>query len=466
MKFTGEFFIPHSTADDNTDNPELEIEHKQRYLSILKIVEGKTVLDIACGEGYGTSILSTKAKQIFGVDINPDLVEHAGQKYQDSNIRFLHGSVDQIPLAPGSVDIIVSFETLEHVSAATQQQFLTEVRRVLRPGGLFIVSTPNRKNYTDRYDHRNKFHVHELYKDDFEKFLQTQFGYVTLYEQGLEVTSLILQEEQYLSQQPVPLIRVNNKYHFEGKYLIALCSDLPDTIRTPIASIVPESDRSYFQLIDRILQLQQEVQELGAWGTKSNGELDTSNARIRQLQEEHETSGIRIRQLQQEAEDIHASIEKLARELDAPSPEQPGTTDHLEIIRQNILFYKDITANLQEDLARSNHQHFLKEAELEVIRNSSTQQQSYSLDLEKFTEEVTRLADTISGKSVQAAAPDTPAARQPAKPQPAPAEDPSIANLRQQLTQLQDQLRWYKSTYEDRSLLGVIRQKIATKFRK
>ena len=465
MKFTGEFFIPHNTADDNTDNPELEIEHKQRYLSILKIVEGRTVLDIACGEGYGTSS-PPKAKT------------SVRRGYQSGP-----GGTRRTKI-PGQQHPLPSRLRRPDPPCARQRRYyrqLRDPRTCLRrhtatishrgptgtpTGGLFIISTPRTKNYTDRYDHQNKFHVHELYKDDFEQFLQTQFRYVTLYEQGLEVVSLILQEGQYLSQQPVPLIRVNSKYHFEGKYLIALCSDLPDTIRTPIASVVPESDRAYFQLIDRILQLQQEVQELGAWGTKSNGELETSGARIRQLQEEHETSNTRIRQLQQEAEDIHASIEKLALELDTSSPEQPATTDRLELVRQNIIFYKNIIAKLQEDLARSNHQHFLKEAELEVIRNSRTQQPSYSLDLEKFTEEVTRLADTLSGKSIQTAASDTAAARQPAKPQPIHAEDPAIANLRQQLTQLQDHIRWYKSTYEDRSLLGVIRQKIATKFRK
>jgi len=419
MKFTGEFFIPYDAEEENTDNPELEIEHKQRYLSILKMVEGKTVLDIASGEGYGTSILSSRARQTFGVDINPDLVEHAGRKYNQENIRFLHGSVDRIPLESNTIDVIVSFETLEHVDADTQKQFLGEVKRVLRTNGVFVVSTPNKKNYTDRYDHQNKFHLCELYKDRFEEILKEHFGHVRLYDQGQEVTSVILNKEDYLSQKPVTVVPVNSAYHFEGKYLIGLCSDQPETIQASIASIVPESEKSYFQLVDRILELQQEVEKLGAWGTRSAGELETL------------------------------------------SKERAATMESLEEARRNINLYKDMSGKLQEDLARSNNNAFLLEAELEVIQKNNAQKNGYSLDMDSFTQEVVRLSEVISGKVIR----HTPLTV-PEKGKKPLTEISSIQNLEQQLAQLQKDVLWYKKTYEERSLLGVIKQKIAAKFRK
>jgi GT2 family glycosyltransferase/SAM-dependent methyltransferase len=275
MKFTGEFFIPQNTDQENSNDPGLEIEHKQRYMSVLKLVEGKTILDIACGEGYGSFLMASAAGKVFGVDINPELVEHASQKYKRDNIQYLQGSVSQIPLESNSVDIIISFETLEHVTEDVQIQFFGEVKRVLNTNGIFIVSTPNKKNYTERYNNKNKFHLHELQKDDFETLLKSRFGHVCLYDQGLEVSSLILRESDYLNRNQLAVLPVNNKYHFEGKYLIGLCSDNEEVLQYSIASIVPESERSYFQLIDRIVQLQKEVEDLGAWGTKSAEEIDT-----------------------------------------------------------------------------------------------------------------------------------------------------------------------------------------------
>ncbi len=414
MEFTGEFFIPRDAQHDRAGNAELEIEHKQRYLSILDMAEGKTVLDIASGEGYGTHILASTAKQVFGVDINPDLVEHAAGKYSQENIRFLHGSVTQIPLDPASVDLIVSFGTLEHVSQDMQQQFLLEVKRVLKRAGVFIVSTPNKKNYTDRYDYHNQFHVHELYQSDLERLLKTHFGHVTLYEQGHEVVSLILHKEDYILQRPIPLMPVNNNFLFEGKYLIGVCSDRQEAINRSVASMVPETDKSYFQLIDRIFQLQQEVEELGSWGKRSVEEK--------------------------------AFIEK-----------------NLQIAREEIIFYNDIINRTQTDLAQARHDTFLKEAEWEVNKQQAGQGPIHFSGVEKLAEEITRLIQEVSKKDPGRTDHSAPVV----KSNPDLAAGQAHANgIQEQIAKLQEELQWYKRTYEERSLLGVVKQKISAKFHK
>lgn len=297
MKFTGEFFIPQNTDQESSNDPGLEIEHKQRYMSVLKLVEGKTVLDIACGEGYGSFLMASVANQVFGIDINPELVDHASQKYRRENIHYQQGSVSQVPLESNSVDIIISFETLEHVSEDVQLQFLKEVKRVLRANGTFIVSTPNKKNYTERYDNRNKFHLHELQKDDFEALLKSYFGHVCLYDQGLEVSSLILKEADYTNRNNLAVLPVTNKFHFEGKYLIGLCSNNAEVLQYSIASIVPESERSYFQLLDRIIQLQKETEELGAWGKNSVQEIGTLRNKIVGLHQQVEALNLIISEI-------------------------------------------------------------------------------------------------------------------------------------------------------------------------
>ena len=429
MKFTGEFFIPRDAEEDINDHAELEIEHKQRYLSILRLVEGRTVLDIASGEGYGTSILATKAIKVFGVDINPELVEHAARKYDRENIRFLNGSADQIPLESNSVDIIVSFETLEHVDAPTQKNFLTEVRRVLRTNGVFIVSTPDKKNYTDRFNHHNSFHVHELYESEFEELLKAHFGHVRIYNQGLEVSSMILDKEHYLSQKPVRLIPVNNAYQFEGKYLIALCSDHSESIQIPIASIVPESEKSYFQLIDRILSLQKEVEELGAWGTRSTAEIEMLRGEIEIVRGEADLARSTI-----------TVIEKKNQE-------------EIAVYKETIIEYHNTIRQLQARLAQANHEIFLYEAELEATRQITSQRQSNYPGTEKITESITQLIGVLSENGVRS--------NPRSVTRYAPADDSS-----RQIAKLQEDVQWYKRTYEERSLLGVIKQKIASKFHK
>ena len=122
-------------------------EHLHRYAIAREVVAGRDVLDIACGEGYGSALLAQSAKSVVGVDVDPNAVAHAASKYGGGNARFLHGECVAIPAGEASVDVVVSFETIEHISE--HEVFLSEIRRVLRPGGLVIISTPERENYGD-----------------------------------------------------------------------------------------------------------------------------------------------------------------------------------------------------------------------------------------------------------------------------------------------------------------------------
>src|SRR5258705_8000943 len=124
MEFTGERFVPTKELMDD----EIAFEHLHRYHNALELVKGKTVLDIACGEGYGTAILSENAGKVFGIDIDPVSIEHARKTYKKDNIEFIEGSADNIPLPGNSVDVIVSYETIEHIGEEAQKKFLTEAK--------------------------------------------------------------------------------------------------------------------------------------------------------------------------------------------------------------------------------------------------------------------------------------------------------------------------------------------------
>ena len=131
MDFTGERFVPLPKLLDD----EIYFEHLHRYYAASQLVKDKVVLDIACGEGYGTAILAKTAASVIGVDIDAESIAHATKTYQDAHIRFLQGAADLIPLDDDSVDVVVSYETIEHLDEQTQETFLKEISRVLKSTG-------------------------------------------------------------------------------------------------------------------------------------------------------------------------------------------------------------------------------------------------------------------------------------------------------------------------------------------
>ena len=155
-QFTGERYIPGVVG-------EIAYEHCHRYAFARRFVAGRRVLDAACGEGYGAALLAGVAQSVVGIDIEPRVVAEASAHYAlRSNLRFETSSVTKLPLANGSVDVVVSFETIEHVQACDQPQMLAEFARVLAPDGLLILSSPNRPEYSDARNYANPFHLCEL----------------------------------------------------------------------------------------------------------------------------------------------------------------------------------------------------------------------------------------------------------------------------------------------------------------
>ena len=121
-------------------------EHIYRYAFACRHVEGKRVLDIACGEGYGSSALQKAgAANVIGVDISESTCAHAREKYR---LDARQGRAELIPLHDNCVEVVVSFETIEHVP--DPGAFLDECVRVLKPGGIIIISTPNKDVYSGR----------------------------------------------------------------------------------------------------------------------------------------------------------------------------------------------------------------------------------------------------------------------------------------------------------------------------
>ncbi|MEN5059261.1 glycosyltransferase [Luteimonas sp. TWI1416] len=187
IEFTGERYVP-------TEQGVIRQEHLHRYAWCLPLVDGKDVLDIASGEGYGSAMLARRARSVCGVDISLEAVGHAAARYADiDNLCYLAGSAASIPLNDDSVDIVVSFETVEHL--LEQHEMLAEIRRVLRPDGVLVMSSPNKAVYSDQAGYHNEFHVRELYLDELEDLVARQFPAMRMYGQRMAVCSTIVAVE-------------------------------------------------------------------------------------------------------------------------------------------------------------------------------------------------------------------------------------------------------------------------------
>jgi len=204
---------------------EIEAEHIHRYLFAAGLCVNKDVLDIACGEGYGSAMLARVASSMVGVDIDEPTIEYARRAYADSGVEFEPGSCESIPYKRDSFDVVVSFETIEHIE--DHAVFLREIRRVLRPGGVLICSTPD----TDVYRHpdgENPFHVSELTRDAYEHLLSKRFANVRILGQRLVSGSVIARGSPARTE----LVSTSDGSSFHkatgdagAVYLVAVCSD-------------------------------------------------------------------------------------------------------------------------------------------------------------------------------------------------------------------------------------------------
>lgn len=151
----------------------------KRYLFARPWCEGRDVLDVSCGAGYGTAALAEAARTVVGGDIDEDTVAYARHRYARPNVRFDVVDAQALPYDTSSFDTFCSFETIEHLD--DPGALVREAARVVRDGGAFIVSTP-RADETTRSP-ANPFHRVEFSRADFEALLAGAFAQVELYGQ-------------------------------------------------------------------------------------------------------------------------------------------------------------------------------------------------------------------------------------------------------------------------------------------
>jgi 2-polyprenyl-3-methyl-5-hydroxy-6-metoxy-1,4-benzoquinol methylase len=218
--FTGERVVPGKTP------PFLVLEHLLRYRFAAPFSDGLRVLDVGCGTGYGTAILAETASLTIGVDSDPEAVHYAHHAYRRTHLSYTLADCRDLPFRDRSFELAVFFEVMEHIRE--QDRCLGELRRVLSPDGILILSTPNALRSTKVIEEENPFHHKELNEDELRELLRRHFNQVQLLYQS-ELCASSIQSPTLETTGPVEVVEDFSAAP-APKYFIAVCGARPATV--------------------------------------------------------------------------------------------------------------------------------------------------------------------------------------------------------------------------------------------
>lgn len=277
MEDTGERLIPEGNMQTLTYG-----EHLSRYMSVMNIVKDKIVLDVACGTGYGSQMIAHQAQSVLGVDRSPEAVEYARAHYPEKNLTYAVDNAMQLSLEDNSFDVVISLETIEHL--VEPEEFIKEVKRVLRPGGIFVVSTPNDDEFMDD----NEYHVHEFQFSELKDLIGRYFKNDTYFYQGTYFATGIFDESTFkngLTKSSIDLSLTFGQGTNNAIYYMAIASD-SDVADLQLASNVTLADKwSTKQDIERSKGYNESVQKLQQ-DVKNVTETANANLRAYRILEE------------------------------------------------------------------------------------------------------------------------------------------------------------------------------------
>jgi GT2 family glycosyltransferase/SAM-dependent methyltransferase len=376
-------------------------EHLHRYAICRDRVAGLRVLDVACGAGYGTNILAQAAAEATGVDIDAAAIRKASKKYKRDNLKFVTADCCEMPFEADSFDVVVANEMIEHIEE--QAAFLEEAKRVLKPGGALLVSTPNKPVY-NRYKSPNPFHVAEMTIPEFRRLLKRHFGHVQF--TGLRMALVSTGFEMDGSQQVANLaaaktyrgVRLqdvrpdinNDELHFDDpEYLLATCSDRPIQDAPAHATIFFSNEEDLWLEHEKIMawasQLHEEDEILRANLRDARVELDDVRGAFDEEKRTNGQSSDQARQFLTVSSRLLSRLTGSDLEADPTSLVEAMFALNEQIVIQRTRLERlaeteERVANLQQEVEAGRAQHELRVAALK--REHDEAREKLSADLQ------------------------------------------------------------------------------------
>ena len=311
LEWTGERYLPF--VDPKISGAEIHYEHLHRYYFASQFIEGKSVLDLGCGEGYGSYILSKSAAHVIGLDIDEKTVKHASSKYIKDNLEFIQGSVLKVPIKDKLFDVIVCFELLEHIE--DHNKLLSEIKRLLKDDGFLLISTPNKKIYSDERNYKNLFHKKELYFDEFKELLRKYFRYTHFFGQrvyaGSNLWSLVQAgkvSEEYVVKRGGSEFFITSYEMKDPMYFVAIASDRNVKISLFRSYLIDADDNIFNNFRMNVQTLEVERSNLLEQLNKVKAELAERDLRLQTLEVERSNLLEQLNKVKAELADIKDSF--------------------------------------------------------------------------------------------------------------------------------------------------------------
>lgn len=312
--FTGERVVPGAVESD------LWNEHVARYRYATLFAAGRNVLDVGCGTGYGAAVMASVAGDVTGFDVSSEAVRYATQHYGD-RARFFVGSAGAFPTLGVRYDLVTAFEVIEHI--AEWPELIKEAARVMKPTGLFLVTTPNKTQYNEsRKDvGPNPFHVHEFEQQEFRAALARTFRFVKILAQNQQSSIVMAGEEagQYGE------VFVENKPGLaDAQFFLAICSF--QRIPIPSFAYIPSASNLLLERDHYIAALKKELEE--------------ARAQHQELMKAHEGLEVEhsydLERARQKLDEVHQHLDERTKWAQSLDQQLIATQTELQRLRQQL----------------------------------------------------------------------------------------------------------------------------------
>ena len=384
LEFSGERVVP-GLVDPNLFN-----EHMARYRFAARFAHGQLrVLDAGCGSGYGSAQFAADVS-VVGIDVAHDAVRHAVETYASPQIGFLQASCDAMPFADGSFDLVVAFEVIEHLER--WPDLLSEAKRVLKPSGVLLVSTPNKTYYAEsRADvGPNPYHVHEFEYEEFAAALGRYFPHALLWSQNHADSIAFVPTAPSVGALDAPGDESPHSAHF----FLAACSGFPIQ-QTGAFAWLPESGNLLRERELHIALLEREVLQKTEW-------LEQQTQRHASLKTEHDATLRELEQHNEWAEKLNAEV-ALARQVIARLEAEniannQRSMEAITRLQEEALLRLDWVHDLEQQIANGKAEIARRVAELAEEREVYEQRSAWG---EEKAQEALRASQVINALEEQ-----------------------------------------------------------------